>query len=118
MSDLNLNEAGTQCFRRYYYQNSEQAPGTTNILKGIGEVSERVDNISDTVLESFCEHYRDDTITKDAIFDYVYGVLHAPSYREEFANDLSKELPRIPFAPGFYAFAEAGRALAELHLGY
>ena len=54
----------------------------------------------------------------DAIFDYVYGVLHAPSYREAFANDLSKMLPRIPFAPDFHAFAEAGSALAKLHLGY
>ena len=59
------------------------------------------------------------TITKDAIFDYVYGVLHAPSYRVEFENDLSKELPRIPFAPDFYVqFAEAGKTLGELHLGY
>ena len=63
----------------------------------------------------------DNTITKDAIFDYIYGVLHAPSYREEFANDLSKEIPRIPFAPEFHTFvtfAEAGKALAALHLGY
>ena len=52
------------------------------------------------------------------IFDYVYGVLHSPSYREQFANDLSKELPRIPFAPDFHTFAEAGKALATLHLGY
>ena len=41
---------------------------------------------------------------------YVYGVLHAPSYRERFANDLSKEIPRIPFAPDFHAFAEAGKS--------
>ena len=69
-------------------------------------------------MNSFHKHYRDNTITKDAIFDYVYGILHVPSYREAFANDLSKEIPRIPFAPDFHAFAEAGKALAELHLGY
>ena len=63
-------------------------------------------------MSAFREHYRDDTITKDGIFDYVYGVLHAPSYREAFANDLSKEIPRIPFAPDFHAFAEAGKELA------
>ena len=45
-------------------------------------------------------------------------ILHAPTYRKCFANDLSKELPRIPFAPDFHVFAEAGRELAELHLGY
>ena len=37
-------------------------------------------------------------------------------YRERFANDLAKALPRIPFAPDFHAFAEA--ALSALHLGY
>ena len=66
----------------------------------------------------FQKHYGDAAITKDAIFDYVYGVLHAPAYRERFANDLAKALPRIPLAADFRAFAEAGRRLAELHLGY
>ena len=44
-------------------------------------------------------------------------MLHAPGYRERFANDLAKELPRVPFAP-FHTFATAGRELAALHLGY
>ena len=78
----------------------------------------RVDNISDTALRTFQDHYRDTTITKDDIFDYVYGILHAPSYKEQFAYDLSKMLPHIPFAPDFRAFAEAGAALADLHLNY
>ena len=79
---------------------------------------ERIDNVTDAALARFRTHYRDDAITKDAIFDYVYGILHAPGYRERFANDLSKALPRIPFAPDFHPFADAGRALMDLHLGY
>ncbi len=78
----------------------------------------RVDNISDTALRNFRDHYKDDTLTKDDIFDYVYGILHAPSYREQYANDLSKMLPRIPYAPDFRAFAAAGASLANLHLNY
>jgi hypothetical protein len=31
---------------------------------------------------------------------------------------LKRELPRIPYAPDFWAFADAGRALARLHLDY
>ena len=62
--------------------------------------------------------YGDDTVTRDAIFDYVYGVLHCPEYRTRFANDLAKDLPRIPMAANFEVFAEAGERLAELHLGY
>ena len=57
-------------------------------------------------------------ITKDDLFWYVYGVLHSPEYRERFAANLAKELPRVPLAGDFAAFSRAGRALAELHLGY
>ena len=121
MPDLNLNEAGAQCFPRYCYPKPPDTPDTPDLgdeLPGIELEPERIDNISDTALNAFREHYCDDAITKDAIFDYIYGVLHAPSYREQFPNDLSKELPHIPFAPDFHTFAEAGSALAALHIGY
>ncbi len=113
MPDLHLEASGTQCFPRYRY---EHRPGSSLLDEQPG--LERIDNIGDTALQRFREHYQDDTITKDAIFDYVYGVLHAPSYRLCFANDLAKELPRVPLAPDFHAFAAGGRALADLHLGY
>ena len=116
--DLNLNEAGTRCFPRWQYPRPADASNTTGTFQGFDEAPERIDNISDTALRAFQEHYSDDTITKDAIFDYIYGILHAPSYRDEFANDLSKMIPRIPFAPDFRAFAEAGQRLADLHLNY
>jgi len=48
----------------------------------------------------------------------VYGQLHHPGYREKFADNLKRELPRIPFAPDFRAFAKAGQKLARLHLDY
>ena len=117
MTDVQLISNG-QCFPRYHYQAPPTTLNTTEELPGLREAPKRLDNISYTALLDFQEHYSDNTITKDAIFDYVYGVLHAPSYREEFANDLSKEIPRIPFAPEFHTFAEAGKALAALHLGY
>ena len=114
MPDIQLMFNG-QCFPRYQYQEPMDAQSD---LPGLETRLERVDNITDMALRAFRVHYKDNGITKDAIFDYVYGVLHAPGYRERFANNLAKELPRVPFAPDFHAFAEAGRALAELHLGY
>ena len=117
MLDLNLNEAGALCFPRYEYPKPSDKPNASESLLGIDDTPDRID-ISDTALRTFREHYNDDSITKDAIFDYVYGILHAPSYCEQFANDLSKMIPRIPFAPDFHAFAEAGKKLAELHLNY
>ena len=55
-------------------------------------------------------------ITKDDIWSYLYGLLHAPDYRARYQADLSKDLPRIPFAPDFGAFRDAGAVLAQLHL--
>ena len=117
LPDLELISKG-QCFPRWRYPRPADASNTTSEFQGFDEAPERIDNISDTALRVFRNHYRDDSITKDAIFDYIYGILHAPSYREEFANDLSKMIPRIPFAPDFRAFAEAGQRLADLHLNY
>ena len=114
MPDLELISKG-QCFPRYRYRPPANAQRT---LPGHEQKLERVDNISDTTLRAFRVRYKDNTITKDEIFDYIYGLLHAPTYRERFANDLSKGLPRIPFAPDFRTFATAGRELARIHLDY
>ncbi len=69
-------------------------------------------------MSQFREHYESPKITKWDIFHYVYGVLHQPEYRTTFADNLKRELPRIPFMDDFPAFAEAGRALAKWHLEY
>ena len=114
MPDLHFVAFG-QCFPRYRYEKPTDAQRE---LPGLGGKLQRIDNISDTALRAFRVRYNDNTITREAIFDYVYGVLHAPGYRQRFANDLAKELPRIPFAADFHGFAKAGHELAELHLGY
>ena len=117
MPDLELISKG-QCFPRYRYPKPADTLDRSQTFEDIDDVSGRIDNMSDTAVGVFREHYHNEEITKDAIFDYVYGILHAQSYREAFANNLSKELARIPFAPDFYAFTEAGKTLGELHLGY
>lgn len=95
--------AGTQCFPLYTYTED-------------GNV--RNDNITDWVLAEFQKHYKDGSISKRDIFHYVYAILHHPRYRERYAANLRRELPRIPFAPNFWEFAEAGKQLAELHVNY
>jgi len=61
---------------------------------------------------------RPSRITKWDIFYYVYGLLHHPGCRTKYADCLKRELPRIPFAPDFWAFARAGEELARWHLDY
>ena len=78
----------------------------------------RRENITDWALQNFRAHYGDETITKWDIFNYIYGFLHHPAYRERYAADLKRDLPHIPYAEDFWAFADAGAQLAELHVNY
>ncbi|MCE7951586.1 MAG: DNA methyltransferase [Xanthomonadales bacterium PRO7] len=57
-------------------------------------------------------------IGKEDIFHYVYAVLHDPVYREKYAQNLKREFPRIPFYPNFWQWADWGRQLMDLHIGY
>ncbi len=98
-----LPQSGSQCFPFYVYD----ADGTN-----------RRENVTGWALDRFRKHYGDASITKHDIFHYVYAVLHHPAYRERYAGNLKRQLPRVPFAPDFHAFAEAGRELAALHVGY
>lgn len=79
------------------------------------------DGITDYGLQHFRDAYGNESIAKDDIFYYVYGLLHSEDYRTRFADNLSKELPRIPAVKkeaDFWAFVEAGRKLGDLHVNY
>lgn len=81
----------------------------------------RRDAITDDGLAHFQGAYPSETITKDDLFHYVYGLLHSEDYRERFADNLSKQLPRIPAvkqAKDFWAFVGAGRKLGDLHCDF
>jgi predicted helicase len=99
--------AGTECLPRYRYENGRP-----------------VDNVTDWALDQLQRHYKGDRtqkgreVTKDAIFNYVYAVLHDPIYREKYALNLKREFPRIPFYKDFWQWAEWGKELMDLHIGY
>ena len=107
--------SGGQFFPRYTYRPADEQPklGSTEVESGFTQV----DNITDAILADYRATYGPN-VTNDEIFHYVYGLLHSPDYRARFAADLKKMLPRIPKVRDFHAFAKAGRALADLHVGY
>ena len=80
--------------------------------------------VTDDALAHFREPYSAADaarIGKEDIFYYIYGLLHSEEYRERYADNLSKQLPRIPRMKtyaDFAAFSKAGRDLAALHLNY
>ena len=92
------------------------------VYEGTGSQSNN--NITDWALDQFKKHYQPGRakqsrpITKEAIFHYVYGVLHDPVYREEYAQNLKRESPRIPFYADFWQWADWGKELMDLHIGY
>lgn len=120
---LKAGNGGTQCLFRYRY--------TAN--------GERVDNITDWALNKFHKAYGKNgnlrpnrtegsdqespaakrppqPLTKDAVFNYVYAVLHDPLYVAEYAEDLRRNFPRIPFKEDFWRWADWGAQLIGLHL--
>jgi predicted helicase len=106
-------------FNLYSADSSQYLPFT--IFGSDGSPS---DNITDWALDLFRKHYqpgrakKDRAITKEAIFHYVYAVLHDPIYREKYAVNLKREFPRIPFYADFWCWADWGKALMDLHIGF
>lgn len=125
--DLQL-QANGQCFPLKIYERAEvpdidaSKPGLFDDqpIKSVNEYEVR-DGITDAGLKHFQDAYQNEQISKEDIFYYVYGLLHSEDYKSRYADNLTKELPRIPRvakAADFWAFSKAGRTLADLHTGY
>lgn len=98
---------GTQTLPRYRYAST----------------GERADNITDWAVKIFASHYgwRGKTAfpgSKDAIFYYVLAVLHDPVYREVYASNLKRDLPRVPLYRDFWKWSAWGMALMKLQANF
>lgn len=116
----------TQCFPLYLYEENSVESNETDLFNQAesnttdGKYT-RKDAISDAGLKHFQDAYPNETFSKEDIFYYVYGLLHSEDYRTRYADNLTKELPRIPCvkkAEDFWAFSKSGRDLAHWHLNY
>lgn len=98
--------------------------------------SERVPNLNMEIVEKIAEKINhafvpdsnilvdlmppyDGTLYPEDILDYIYAVLHSPSYREKYKEFLKIDFPRVPYpkdAESFWKLVELGREIREIHL--
>ena len=121
IQDLNFMEHSI-CFPMYMYDREEKHRDAQMTLFGDMAEEDTVTYkkrfaISDAALTKFKGIYGD-RVTKEDIFYYLYAVLHSKDYIEAYADNLAKEMVRIPTLEKFPKYVEIGRQLAELHLNY
>ncbi len=92
----------TQAYPLYYYD----------------DLGNRYNAISGYALNLFRRHYKDNTITEEEIFYYIYAILHHKGYLKKYKNSLAKEAPRIALSDDFKELSILGKELGELHLNY
>jgi len=74
IADLNMLEAGAQCFPRWLP--GGQNKGTEDTLD-FGDPNEKQSGFSPEALPHFQAAYPDKPITEDDLFYYIYGILHS-----------------------------------------
>lgn len=112
VSDMNAvsmqTREGNYVFPLYLYPSESE----------IGFAVERKANLDETIWRQINDNIGQDALPED-IFDYIYGVLHSPNYREKYKEFLKVDFPRIPYpknAEEFEHFRTNGHQLRELHL--
>lgn len=128
----NITDWGLQQFQNHY---TSLRGGTTNVIAREERPKQSENNEpsspvcyanSDEVREEFkmeiaspdFNRDRNDEITKENIFHYVYAVLHHPAYRKKYELNLKREFPRIPFYDNFFQWSAWGKQLMDLHINY
>ncbi|WP_120934348.1 DEAD/DEAH box helicase [Helicobacter pylori] len=94
--------ANNQAYPLYYYD----------------DLGNRYNAISGYALNLFRRHYKDNAITEEEIFYYIYAIFHHKGYLEKYKNSLAKEAPRIALSEDFKELSTLGKELGELHLNY
>jgi predicted helicase len=116
------NRGGTYLFPLYlYHDNAEQ--------QTIVQYEERIPNLNTKIVKEISEKLglsfrpeKDETPSTFApidLLDYIYAVLHSPSYRQKYQEFLKIDFPRIPYPTdqeAFWKLVNLGGELRQLHL--
>lgn len=114
--DKFLNEETRQYYTKF---GNENIAITTTGRGSSKEFSALVsDCVSDLQSLMNCQGFMRYDNEVDDTFAYVYGLLNSREYQEKYANDLKKDLARIPIVKNKEKYVEVGKALMDLHLNY
>lgn len=121
MTDLNLYyRGGGTTYPLYLYNNGQQT---------IDQSSERTPNLNTDVVKELSGKIgltftNEKEVTKDTfapidILDYIYAVLHSPTYREKYKEFLKIDFPRVPYPKDkdtFWKLVKLGGEIRQIHL--
>ena len=104
-------------FPLYLYPNEEGDP-STSLHFAQDDKLQRKANLDEKIWSKIDKNVKLKT-TPEQVFDYIYGVLHTPSYREKYNEFLKIDFPRIPYPENkeqFERIVSIGNKLRKLHL--
>jgi hypothetical protein len=122
-TDTNMfRRGGPSTFPLYLYP-------ATNGQQTIGQITERTPNLNTEIVEQIAKKIgltftTEKATTKDTfapidILDYIYAVLHSPTYREKYKEFLKIDFPKIPYPKNkdtFWQLVKLGGTIRQIHL--
>ena len=122
--NLTLVTTGRGASRDFSVLATNVIPNMDTLEKGQGfmrydneqnDVSDLFETNHDNVNQAFADKMG---LSLDDTFAYVYGLLNSPEYQQKYANDLKKDLARIPIVANKEKYVEVGKKLMDLHINY
>jgi predicted helicase len=124
LSEMKTAESstGSYHFQLYSYPNK-------NGQQTIGQSTERTPNLKAEIVKQIADKLgltftNEKETTKNTfapidILDYIYAVLHSPTYREKYKEFLKIDFPRVPYPKDkdtFWQLVKLGGEIRQIHL--
>ena len=110
------------CFPLYLFEESSSQ-------QTINSASERIPNLNPEIVNQLAKKLgltftneketTPNTFAPIDILDYIYAVLHSPTYREKYKEFLKIDFPRVPYPTNqetFWQLVKLGGELRQIHL--
>jgi predicted helicase len=122
ITDRNYLSGQTYVFPLYLYsENNEQQTIEDKSERTPNLNQEMVAGIAKTLNLSFTNEKEttENTFAPIDILDYIYAVLHSPTYREKYKEFLQIDFPRVPYPKDketFWQLVKLGGEIRQIHL--